>query len=152
MPPVARVGDRTTCPLAGHVGGVIVEGSPTVRANGRPVARVGDKIACGCGTTDTIVTGAETVRADGRPKARVGSRTAHGGTVVTGSPNVSADDGGPGAPQAQAFWVAARTRRAFVPRCEAASAGPPSSPAAPGEAPSYNAGSGDGAGAGRGAQ
>ena len=122
VPPVARVGDRTSCPNAGHVGGVIVEGSPNVSANDRPVARVGDKIACGCGTTDTITTGASKVRANDRPVARVGSRTAHGGTVVTGSPNVFAGDGGPGSPQARAFWAAARAHDAFAPRCPARAA------------------------------
>lgn len=105
--------------MAGHVGGVIVQGSPNVSANDRPVARVGDAIACGCGTTDTIVTGARMVEADSRPVARVGSRTAHGGTVVTGSPDVFADDGGSGSSQAQAFWSAARAHRAFAPRCDA---------------------------------
>lgn len=46
--PIARIGDRVTCPLHGH-GGIteIVSGDPTLIIDGKPVARNGDKTACG---------------------------------------------------------------------------------------------------------
>lgn len=45
---IARVGDKVTCPKRGHGGTtVIVSGDPTFIVDGRPVARHGDKTACG---------------------------------------------------------------------------------------------------------
>ncbi|WP_240481868.1 PAAR domain-containing protein [Dechloromonas denitrificans] len=46
--PVARIGDRATCPRKGH-GSVttIVTGDVTAIIDGRPLARHGDKTACG---------------------------------------------------------------------------------------------------------
>lgn len=45
---IARVGDRVTCPKKGHGGTtVIVTGDPTFIIDGRPVARHGDRTACG---------------------------------------------------------------------------------------------------------
>jgi uncharacterized Zn-binding protein involved in type VI secretion len=44
---VARVGDKVTCPKKGHGTCAIVSGDPTVIIDGRPVARAGDKTACG---------------------------------------------------------------------------------------------------------
>lgn len=45
--PIARVGDKVTCPIPGHGTTVIVEGDPTMILDGKPVARHGDKCACG---------------------------------------------------------------------------------------------------------
>lgn len=45
--PVARMGDRCTCPLPGHGDCVIVEGDPLWRIHGRPVALDGHKLSCG---------------------------------------------------------------------------------------------------------
>jgi uncharacterized Zn-binding protein involved in type VI secretion len=46
--PIARVGDRVTCPKRGHGGTtVIVSGDPTCVIDGQPAARHGDKTACG---------------------------------------------------------------------------------------------------------
>lgn len=46
--PIARVGDKVTCPRRGH-GSVstIVSGDPSLIIDGAPVARHGDKCACG---------------------------------------------------------------------------------------------------------
>lgn len=45
--PIARVGDKVSCPIPGHGTTVIVEGDPTMILDGKPVARHGDKCACG---------------------------------------------------------------------------------------------------------
>ncbi len=44
---LARVGDKVTCPKKGHGTTVIVTGDPTMIVDGAPVARHGDKCACG---------------------------------------------------------------------------------------------------------
>jgi uncharacterized Zn-binding protein involved in type VI secretion len=44
---VARLGDKTSCPLPGHGTNPIVEGDPTAIVDGKPVARHGDKTGCG---------------------------------------------------------------------------------------------------------
>lgn len=44
---LARVGDQVTCPQKGHGTTVIVTGDPTMIVDGAPVARHGDKCACG---------------------------------------------------------------------------------------------------------
>lgn len=46
--PIARVGDKVTCPKKGHGGTtVIATGDPTCIIEGQPAARHGDKTACG---------------------------------------------------------------------------------------------------------
>lgn len=46
--PIARVGDKVTCPRRGHGKmTVIVSGDPTCVIDGQPAARHGDKTACG---------------------------------------------------------------------------------------------------------
>ncbi len=45
---VARVGDKVTCPKRGHGGTtVIASGDASFTIDGQPVARHGDKTACG---------------------------------------------------------------------------------------------------------
>jgi len=45
---IAKVGDQVTCPKKGHGGvTVIVTGDPTFIVDGKPLARHGDKTACG---------------------------------------------------------------------------------------------------------
>lgn len=44
---VARVGDKCTCPRAGHHDCVIVEGDVTVTIDGKAVAFDGHKTSCG---------------------------------------------------------------------------------------------------------
>ena len=90
--PAARVGDMHVCPmvtgLVPHVGGPILPpGGIPVLIGGMPAARVGDMCAC-VGPPDVIAVGSFTVLIGGMPAARLGSMTAHGGTVVIGSPTV----------------------------------------------------------------
>lgn len=81
MIPVARQSDKHVCPLCKCVT-PIVEGSPNATADNLPIARVGDKTACGA----TIVLGSSMSTADGKPVAYLGSTTSHGGTIISGSP------------------------------------------------------------------
>jgi len=94
--PVARIGDDHQCPKrnddgSAHKGGPVVTGSPTMKANGRPVARVGDKVHCN-GSTDTVIKGIDNLLVDGKPIAVQGSKCAHGGLIVEGSPNVFVEE------------------------------------------------------------
>ena len=45
--PVARVGDRCSCPRRGHNNCVIVEGDPAYTVDGIPVAFEGHRTSCG---------------------------------------------------------------------------------------------------------
>jgi uncharacterized Zn-binding protein involved in type VI secretion len=92
MPPAARVGDMHVCPLVTgvvpHVGGpVLPPGCSTVMIGGMPAARVGDMLTC-TGPPDTIAMGSATVKIGGMAAARMGDSTAHGGTIILGSPMV----------------------------------------------------------------
>ncbi len=62
-------------------------GAPTVLVAGMPQARVSDQCTC-VGPPDVIVMGSPTVLVCGMPAARMGDSTAHGGTIVSGAPNV----------------------------------------------------------------
>lgn len=79
MLPVARLGDKHVCPV--HGTNAVVQGG-TAKIDGRPVARVGDKCACGC----AIVLGSSMATDDGKPIAYLGSLTTCGGVIVEGSP------------------------------------------------------------------
>ena len=81
MLPVARLTDKHMCPLCKIVT-PIIEGSPNHTADNLPIARVGDKTACGA----TIVLGSSMATADNKPVAYLGSTTSHGGAIITGSP------------------------------------------------------------------
>ena len=91
MPPAARIGDFHVCPIVvppPHVGGPIVgPGAPTVLIGGMPAAVVGDMCTC-VGPPDTIVNGSTTVLICGKPAARMGDPTAHGGSIMVGTPTV----------------------------------------------------------------
>jgi uncharacterized Zn-binding protein involved in type VI secretion len=71
-----------------HVGGPILgPGCPTVLIGGQPASVVGDTCTC-VGPPDSIAAGSFTVTFGGMPAARVGDLTVHGGTILTGFPNV----------------------------------------------------------------
>lgn len=72
---VARVGDKHICPV--HGVNMVVEGSNST-IDGRGIARLGDKCACGC----TIVKVSTTSILDGRGVAHEGSVTSSGGIIV----------------------------------------------------------------------
>ena len=89
--PAARIGDFHVCPmvtgLVPHVGGPVAMGAGTVMINNMPAARVGDMCTC-VGPPDTIISGSSTVMIENMPAARMTDSTAHGGTILMGSPNV----------------------------------------------------------------
>lgn len=68
---IACVGDEHVC--LRHGKNVIVEGGSST-VDGRPVARVGDRCACGC----VIIEGWPGIVCDGRPVAFLGAKTAGG--------------------------------------------------------------------------
>ena len=54
--PIARVGDKVTCPKSGHGRTTIIaSGDPTCIIDGQPAARHGDKTACGATLLSTQV-------------------------------------------------------------------------------------------------
>lgn len=95
MAQAARLTDNHVCPMltpgeppVSHVGGPIIgPGIPTVLISGLPASTVGDNIVC-VGPPDTITKGSATVMIGGKPAARMGDGTAHGGSIVSGSPTV----------------------------------------------------------------
>ena len=95
MPPAARVTDMHTCPMQTpglppipHVGGPLLPpGVPTVLINSLPAAVVGTMATC-VGPPDSVVKGSATVMIANMPAARIGDTTAHGGSIVMGSPTV----------------------------------------------------------------
>ena len=80
--PVARVGDT------GSHGGTIIDGSPIIRANNRPIALVGSIYNCPVHGPNPIVTGAPYVFGNDVLVAHVGSKTACGAEITSGSPDV----------------------------------------------------------------
>lgn len=108
MPAAVRLSDPAFCPADVHgcpacshaVTGPVVNGSPDVFIDSLPAARWDDPgvhAAC-CGANQfRIAAGSPTVYVNGRPLARLGDETRHcggQGTLVGGSHDVFADDGG----------------------------------------------------------
>jgi uncharacterized Zn-binding protein involved in type VI secretion len=90
MSNAARIIDMHACPMVSgspHIGGVIgPPGTPSVLINGQPAVKVGD--SCVCTGPNKIAKGSMTVLIQNKPAARFGDLTAHGGTIISGSPNV----------------------------------------------------------------
>lgn len=80
--PIARVGDKVTCPIPGHGTTVIVEGDPTMILDGKPVARHGDKCACGA-----VLISSQVV-------SSIGSSGGGGGSSGSASPTSSSSNNG----------------------------------------------------------
>lgn len=77
---------------AATVTGKIIEGSPDVFFEGRPVARVTDKVLCSKHSPPTqIAEGSETIFINGLPLARIGHKTTCGATVQEGCATIFAD-------------------------------------------------------------
>ena len=77
--PLIVVGDST------NHGGTVLSGSPASTINGKPIARIGDKVSCskeGHDHTTTIVTGDPTLIIDGKPAARDGDQTDCGARLI----------------------------------------------------------------------
>ncbi len=90
--PAAKIGDFHVCPMLNpggspHTGGPISQGVTTVLIAGNPAATVGNMCVC-AGPPDTIASGSGTVMIGGKPAARQGDSTAHGGTIMMGTPTV----------------------------------------------------------------
>ena len=86
MPAIARQGDTST-----H-GGAISNGSPNLNCNGRPVARVGDILACPTHGPQPIVSTPVSGKTNqGKQIAVVGARAACGAVITVGSPNTNAE-------------------------------------------------------------
>lgn len=90
--PAARVGDMHVCPMVNvlipHVGGPLLPpGKPNVMIGGMPAATATGTAVC-VGPTDTIVKGSMTVQIGGMPAARMGDNCSHGGSIVSGFPQV----------------------------------------------------------------
>ena len=89
--PAARLNDPFSCPkvVAGvaDVGGVINSGgSPNVRIENIPAARMGDLGICtGTGEPNAIVGSSKKVRINGMPAARQNDSMAHGGFILLGA-------------------------------------------------------------------
>lgn len=99
-PQLARVGDMCTGICTAHptprpFTAVLATGSPTVKADGSPVTRVGDIGYTDCGHTVQIVTGSGRVKANGVPVARVGDIVVviegGDGVIITGSPTTKSE-------------------------------------------------------------
>lgn len=54
--PIARLGDKVTCPIPGHGTTTIVEGDPNWLIDGIPVALEGHKTSCGASLISTLPT------------------------------------------------------------------------------------------------
>ncbi|MFC3551868.1 PAAR domain-containing protein [Lysobacter cavernae] len=66
-------------------GGSVVSVSSQTDINGKPVARVGDQVACPkCKGVFPIAAGDATTIIDGQPVARHGDKTACGATLIAG--------------------------------------------------------------------
>lgn len=90
---LARVGDQVTCPKKGHGTTVIVTGDPTMIVDGAPVARHGDKCACGATLiASQVVSRVGDMSSSGAvaQQMSVGSRTDTWHGVITHAPPVEA--------------------------------------------------------------
>jgi uncharacterized Zn-binding protein involved in type VI secretion len=89
--PAARVTDMHVCPMVTgivpHVGGPILPGGSIALIGGLPAACVTNTAVC-VGPPDVIAMGSMITLIGGLPAARMGDITAHGGTIVAGSPMV----------------------------------------------------------------
>lgn len=78
---------------AATVTGQIIEGSPNVFFEGRPVARVTDRVMCSKDSPPSrIAEGSETIFINGLPLARIGHRTTCGATIQEGCTTIFADN------------------------------------------------------------
>lgn len=93
MPAIALLGGR----CSGHGDfppRPTISGASTVFVNGKPVVRVGDRLAPHCNSDGchpgSVAKGSSTVNVEGSPCARVGDKVDCGSVLAMGSPNVFA--------------------------------------------------------------
>lgn len=82
---VARTNDTHFCEA--HGAGTLPDGLVSVRVNGQPAVRAGDRFVCG-GCRNRMQTGASTVTIGGELAARLNDKSEHGGFVTRGSGTV----------------------------------------------------------------
>ncbi|QLH42033.1 MAG: PAAR domain-containing protein [Coxiellaceae bacterium] len=80
----ALVGDQVLYPDG--TTGIIIEGSPDVMIENKPVARQGDRVLHPGYGDDSIIEGCEYAIINGKPAAFQGARTAQGGTIAMTPP------------------------------------------------------------------
>lgn len=109
--PFIVLGDRTS-----H-GGTVLEGDPTTLINGKPLARVGDKVFCPqCKGTFPITSGDDTSLFSDKPGARHGDSVACGATLIGSQSQVQyMGSGGAGASAGDAAESLAATAAAATP-------------------------------------
>lgn len=98
MQSATRIDDEHTCADIGPnitADLKIKNGSPNIKINGKPAARVGDTVSCRMAITQapTIAEGSASVFFNGKPAARMGDGISNGGTLSQGSENVFIGDG-----------------------------------------------------------
>lgn len=88
MPLAATQNAQHTCPLSDgpkpHIGGPLLQGSPTVYFENKMAGREGDPLQCFSPSLDEVQKGSNTVFINGQAAARVGDMTSHGGQITTG--------------------------------------------------------------------
>lgn len=86
MKPVHRLNDLGNhCPIPR----IMKNGSPNVKANNLPIARIQDFYkGCPCPVPAYITTGSPTVKVNGKQIARLNDPINCGGKAITASPNV----------------------------------------------------------------
>lgn len=91
----ARLNDKTlgSCTIHGsNIKGTIITGSGDVTVNGRPVARLGDKVIADCGHSAVIITASGTEDSNGKGgTARLNDKVKgdfYSGVIVTASGDV----------------------------------------------------------------
>lgn len=96
---IARLNDKTigTCALHGPgISGTIITASSKYYANGRQVARQGDKVKASCGHTAEIITYASRHNVDSRDgTARLNDKVGNSpyvGRIITASGNTNESD------------------------------------------------------------
>jgi len=78
--PVARMGDKATCPIPGHGTVTIVEGDPDWTDDGKPISLEGHKCSCGCSLISTLSNVVRSPEGSGAASAGAGSAA---GAVAT---------------------------------------------------------------------
>jgi uncharacterized Zn-binding protein involved in type VI secretion len=91
MHQAARIGDLEACPNGGN--SPIITGAPSVFIEGRPAARIGDRLDCAGGHTQ-IESGSPTVFIEESNASRVTDTTCHKGVLATGAATVFIGNGG----------------------------------------------------------
>lgn len=89
--PVARIGDKVTCPRPGHGVVTIVEGDPTWTDNGKNIALEGHKCSCGCSLISTLPNVGRSYEGSGASSSSSGSGSS--GNSVSSTPSFASEFG-----------------------------------------------------------